>query len=287
MSEEEIKPLVSPGFASSGWKPNAETVKILNYAMAQIQSVPYKTSSRWTFYRCLQAGLFPDKSHINKFDYATSRARKSFYGLWCPYTLIDSIRQSYFKGEYICNFNFELDTIEEQPFIMQCWYEARAMHRQFQHYTNSYRVTLVPFGGDISIAMKWDIAKKLEALYEEYHKSIIILYFGDYDRKGFQILDAALKDIKAWSKVPFTVDRVGLTLEQVKAFNIPENPDHPNAYQWEALDDSQAKQLILTGIEKYLKPVPDVVEQAEKVIRHKCVTAIKQILQEELDKNEG
>jgi hypothetical protein len=262
------------------WKPTAETVHMLDFAMAQIKSVPYQVPSRWLFYRCLQAGLYRDKTSINKFDYATSRARKSFYGEWRPDTLIDSIRDTYYKGEKTATFALEFDALQEQSCIVQCWFEARAMYRQFEHYTDCYRVSLVPFGGDVSIAIKWELAKKIEELERKYHKPIIVLYYGDYDRKGFKILEAALKDIKAWSKVSFYVERVGLTLEQVKEFQLPENPDHPSAYQWEALTDQQAKRLILDSLAKYLKPIPEGFLSSEDNLRQKCIAAMRGILDE-------
>ena len=85
---------------------------------------------------------------------------------------------------------------------------------------------------------------------------------------------------RAWSKVPFTLERVGLTLEQAKAFNIPENPDHPNAYQWEALTDEQAKTLIVNSLERFVKPVDATVLEQEKTIRSKLDDALGSILKD-------
>jgi len=263
------------------WQPRPESVKLLDYAMAKIKSVPYKVSSRWTFYRVLQAGYLSSKKNITKWDYVSSRARKTFYEEWKPNTLKDSIRRCNWHGEFFANFGLELETLESQPFIVQCWYEAEAMSEQFEYYTKNYRVSLIPFRGDCSIPIKWEIAKKLEALSLKYQKPIKILYFGDYDQKGFQILNAALRDIKAWCKVPFDVERIGLTLEQAKAFNLPENPD-TSGYQWEALEDEQAKKLILDALSQYGKPIAPTIEEHEKVIRDKIRGKIVEILHTEL-----
>lgn len=249
--------------------------------MAKIKSVPYKVNSRWGFYRVLQAGYLSSKKDIKKWDYLSSRARKSFYGEWRPDTLVDSIRYCNWRGEIEAFFTFELDTLKTQPFTVQCWYEAEAMSEQFRHYTSPYRVSLVPFRGDCTIPIKWEIAKKLEALFAKYQKPIKILYFGDYDKKGFQILTAALKDIQAWCKVHFDVERVGLTLEQAKAFNLPENPDKLG-YQWEALEDAQAKTLILDALNKYAHPIPQELIGREKTIKSRIRNAFKQILKEKL-----
>ena len=249
------------------WQPRPDSKAILDFAMAQIKSVPYKVSSRWTFYRVLQAGLIPNKSFITKFDYLTSRARHSFYGDWRPDTLQDSVRSTYFNGELFAGYDVQLDAIEEQDFYVQLWYEARAMHRQFSHYTRPYRVSLVPFAGDVSIAIKWQLAKKLEEVHDKYGKPIQILYFGDHDPKGYKILDSALRDIKAWCKVSFNVERVGLTEEQAETFNLSEQPDKPGCYQWEALNDEQAKTLILDSLGKFQRPISDELLEREKDVK--------------------
>lgn len=265
------------------WKPTAETERLLSFCLATIQSVPYKPNSRWLFYRALQAGLLKDKSSasMHKYDYAVSRARKEFYQGWNPNILEDSIRQPYWKGEFFAGYDLKLENIETQENYVQIWFEAYAMYKQFRHYSQPYRVSLVPFRGDCSIPLKWALAKKLEIITATYHKPIRVKYFGDYDRKGFLILDAALKDIRAWCKAPFIIERVGLTLEQVKQFGIPENPEHPDAYQWEALTDAQAKELILGSLTPLVKPLPPALEEKEKVVSERIRKAMSDILTEE------
>jgi hypothetical protein len=265
------------------WNPDPESIKLLDYAMAKIKSVPYKVSSRWAFYRVLQAGLIRDKKHITSFDYLISRARKNFYGEWRPDTLIDSIRQTDFKGEQYVGFWVELDSIPYQDYYVQLWFEAEAMHQQFEYFTQDYRVSLVPFRGDYSVPKKWEVAKKLEAMHAKYEKPIKILYYGDCDRKGFQILDAALKDIRAWCNVPFDLARVGLTEKQAKQFGLPENPDKPGSFQWEALEDDDAEKLILgEGVARYLRPVPATLKEREMRIRERARKSILDIINEEL-----
>jgi len=266
----------------SSWKPRKDSAEILNFAMAKIKSVPYKVSNRWVFYRVVQAG-FATKAQIKIFDYLLSRARKSFYDEWKPDTLTDSIRHADFIGEFAAAFNIELDSIRDQPYYCQLWFEAEAMHEQFEHYTRDYRVSLIPFRGDCSIPIKWQLAKKLEGIYEKYAKPIQVLYFGDYDKKGLAILDAALKDIKVWCKVPFSVERIGLTLEQAKEFGLPANPDRPNSFQWEAVEDTDAKKLILDSLSKYQLPLSNGLQEREKTIKAKVRTAILEVLNSELE----
>jgi hypothetical protein len=265
------------------WQPDPKSVQLLDYAMAKIKSVPYMVSSRWVFYRVLQAGLIRDKTQITSFDYLTSRARKSFYGEWRPDTLIDSIRQTDFKGEHYVGFLVELDSIPCQDYYVQLWFEAEAMHQQFEYFTRDFRVSLVPFRGDYSVPMKWKLAKKLEAMSAKYEKPIKILYYGDCDRKGHLIPDAALKNIRTWCGVSFDFERVGLTEKQAKQFCLPENPEKPGNYQWEALGDEQAKKLIVDeGVARYLRPVPAWLREREMRIRERALESIFDVINEEM-----
>lgn len=263
------------------WTPRTEGQEILDFAWCKIGSVPYKLSSRWLFYRVMQAG-FITKKEIGKYDYLLSRARKTFYGQWRPDSLIDSIRRPVFRGEPEAWFDLELDAIADQDYYVQLWFEAEAMYGQFEYFTRNYRVSLIPFRGDCSIPIKWKLAKKLEAAYEKYEKPVKILYFGDCDKKGYQIPEAALKDIRAWCKVPFDIEHVGLTLDQAKEFGLPENPDKPNSYQWEALENDHAEKLILESLSKYQHPIPATLEEHEKAIHAKIRGQIIEVLNAEL-----
>jgi len=248
--------------------PYAKSIDKLNFAMAKIQSVPYKVSGRWLFYQLVQAGYLTKKDY-DKFCMLLSRVRKNFWNGWRPDILTDSIRECVWKGEALYSRDIKLDAIEDQDYYVQLWFEAQAMYQQFEYYTKDFRVSLVPFRGDCSIPIKWEIAKKIEAMANKYRKPVKVLYFGDYDVKGLQIYISALKDITTWCNLNFDVERIGLTLEQAQLFNLPENPSKPNAYQWEALSDKDASTLILGSVKKYLRKIPEEIIEKENGIRKK------------------
>lgn len=260
--------------------PYAKSIDKLNFALAKIRSVPYKVSGRWLFYQLVQEG-YAVKKDYDKFCSLLSRVRKNFWNGWTPDILTDSIRECVWKGEALYMRDIKLDAITDQDYYMQLWFEAQAMYQQFEYYTRDYRVSLVPFRGDCSIPIKWEIAKKLETMAQRYRKPIKVLYFGDYDVKGLQIYISALKDIKAWCNVDFDVERVGLTLEQARQLNLPENPSKPHNYQWEALSDKDASTLILGAVNKYLRKVPDDLVEKENGIRIKIDEVASKLLAEE------
>lgn len=261
------------------YKPTPESKHILQRAWGWIQSVPYAVTVRWIFYRLLQDGTYSEKKGYRHLLALLSKARKGFYGEWRPWTLADDtrapilmqrrgyyglhLRGDGFKDEKSWlermreEINCPLDKWASQPVYIEIWFEAAAMQGQFLHYANE-NVPLLAFRGDISIPEKWRTAERLADRYKELGKPIHIYYFGDKDAKGETIPVSAWKDIGTWAaallinqgvepektKEILNYHRVGINENQIGALGIPENPERPGTYQWEALNDEQAKYLI-------------------------------------------
>ena len=119
------------------------------------------------------------------------------------------------------------------------------MTQQFRLYTDG--LTLCPFGGQPSIPFKYQIAKYIEQQHEKYQKDVMVLYFGDLDESGLKIFNTGEEDISKWCDAPIEFIRCGLSDEQVRQYQIPENVDHPG-YQWEALTDEQAREIITEDV---------------------------------------
>jgi hypothetical protein len=242
-------------------KPRKKQREILDRAFALVGSVPYKVSARWLFYVLLQDGVYSTKKdYDDRFIPLISKARKTFYKGWAPDTLGDGTRAAIVRGDgwsseesflrAVGRSKIRLDKWAKQENYVELWFEAKAMKAQFEHYTQ--HITLRPFGGDCSIPFKWEIATELEDAYEQYDKPIVILYFGDMDPKGFQIPESAIRDIRTWTRTPFEFVRAGLNPGDEITYSIPENPDKPGTYQWEALSDVSARALITEWTSKFI-----------------------------------
>lgn len=196
----------------------------------------------------------------------------------------------------------------EQDNILLVLYEAEAMSAQFEHYLSPLYISSSPFKGDASIRHKWNIATRLAQWRTQWRqKPIVVLYFGDLDPKGLQIPRSALYDIYRWlwmnlpgservqfgnleyaeecegseefwstqSKLGdedrvFTWKRIGLSKEQVETLDIPDNPEKPGQYQWEALGDEDAGNMILEAVAPYwdVKVNKEVEEQEDEATEH-------------------
>lgn len=249
-------------YKSDSYTPQGKGCAILDRAWEHLQSVPYKPSARWLFYRLLQDGFYSKKSdYKNAFLPLLSRVRHNGYGPWRPDTLIDDRRSATIRGEgydspaewaeaIADRGSVKLSRWGGQSYYLELWYEAEAMSAQFEYYTRN--ITLRPFFGMPSIPYKWDIAKSIEVASERYGLPVVIAYFGDLDTAGETIPETTLADIRGWCDVDFDFVRAGLNPGDEKRYNLPENFDHPGAYQWEALPDSGARELITATVGRYV-----------------------------------
>jgi hypothetical protein len=262
--------------ACESYKPRPEAEAILDRAYELLKSVPYAVTARWLFYGLLQEGTYPDKdSYKSKFLPMLSKARKTFFKSWSPDTLADDTRTAIVRGDGFSNEDewleavgrsrCELDKWWYQDNYVEIWFEAKAMRGQFEHFTK--HITLRPFGGDPSIPYKWQIAKELEEAAERYETPIVILYFGDLDPKGMTIPESALADIRAWCEADFEFIRSGLNPGDEVEYSLPENPDKPGTYQWEALNHETAEEVITGAVNQFVSQGYFAgAEQAEREI---------------------
>jgi len=258
------------------YKPQKKTAAILERAMQYVKSVPYTVSARWLFYRLYQEGYYRDKKdYKDQFMNPLADARKRMYAGWRPWTLADETRSTIYRGQGFADQLAWLEAMGEQecrldrwaarPVYVEIWYEAKAMTGQFEHYTKD--ITLRPFGGQPSIPFKWDVVSHFAEIRKDYpSKPIIVLYFGDNDKHGNQIPKSAVADIEYWCGlrgIEFDFYRAGLNNGQAVEFDIPENPEHPGTYQWEALSDEAARTIITQA----LSTIPDMTANDEMVTR--------------------
>lgn len=248
------------------YRPQKKTAAILERAMQYVKSVPYTVSARWLFYRLYQEGYYRDKKdYKDQFMNPLAEARKRMYGEWRPWTLSDETRSPIYRGqgfagqlewlEAMGKQECRLDRWAARSVYVEIWYEAKAMTGQFEHYTQD--ITLRPFGGQPSIPFKWDVVPHFARIRRDYpDMPIKVLYFGDNDKHGNQIPKSAVADIEYWCGqrgIGFEFYRAGLNDGQEDDFDIPENPEHPGTYQWEALTDEAARTVLAQA----LSTIPD------------------------------
>lgn len=247
--------------SKESYKPRKKNRAILARAWELVNTVEYQVSGRWVFYQLLQEGFYKSKDDYSKWCDVSSKARHAEYEQWKPDTLADETREPIYRGrgfddgkEWLQALSEQLacrlDMWRNQENYVELWFEARAMTQQFKHYTK--HITLRPMGGQPSVPYKYQAAQEISHASLSHKKPVKVLYFGDYDEGGLTIQGTILEDVTYWCESEFEFIHCGLTLEQAKKYNVPENFEKPNNYQWEALSDSAAREIIEASLSKFV-----------------------------------
>jgi hypothetical protein len=255
--------------------PGPKGLELIAKAQAVIDSVPYRATLRFVFYRLWDAGEIllteyrgkkadkPAKLRAyEKVKALLSTARH--LGLMERDAMADDTREVTPPYTYASVKDW-LASLKEYPCRLDPWegapvrpfvvFEAEAMLAQFEYWAEKYRVELWPFRGDPSIPYKDQLAERLSECGDQ---DAAILYFGDLDDKGEEIA-RDLGHVLQWSGIAKAY-RVGLTQEQADAFGLEDNPEKPGTYQWESLSNEQAGQLITEALDCY---APDMAPVAD------------------------
>lgn len=136
---------------------------------------------------------------------------------------LDSVRSAY-----------RLDKWATQKVRFELWFEKDALSGIAQHIATQEDIDVQFFSsrGYNSESAMWAAAQRLNWYREELGQETVILQFSDHDPSGIDIG----RDIKARFELfqcPVKVQRMALTMAQVKKFKLPPNPAKENDIRFE------------------------------------------------------
>jgi hypothetical protein len=236
-----------------------EAAAFLKRALALVKAEPYKVTLRHLFYQLLDTDLGGKKATYGRFKANIAYARKHGLCGWKPDTVVDDTRHVVYRGwapldaagalaGLIRDPRVEISHFARQRCYVELWMESEGSVRQFEYIAPGF--TLRPFKGSFTIEPRWRAAKDIEQAAAYFGKPVVILYFGDCDKKGQQIPENAVKSIRKWCRVPFEFIPSGLTVEQAHALHLTASPEKPAEYQWEALTTAQAGRIVRRAIDR-------------------------------------
>lgn len=122
------------------------------------------------------------------------------------------------------------DTIEQyrlnrqkgQEVYIELWVEKDALSGVLKRITSYYHVYLVVNRGYSSCTAMYDAYKRFREKERE-GKRIVVLYLGDYDPSGLDMIRDIRDRFREFGVNP-EVRPIGLTIEQIRRFNPPPNP---------------------------------------------------------------
>jgi hypothetical protein len=197
------------------------------------------------------AGLI-DWSHIE------DRGRESAggdYGFDSPASALDAVANQY-----------DITHWDGQPEHVEVWVEKDALVDVIARAAGPLNVGYTACKGSPSHSLVHDAAQRLRA-YERNGRKTTILYLGDHDPTGIDI-PRDIQERLSLFRSDCTVDRIALTLDQVRAYNPPPNYAKEtdsrfagyvelygtDCWELDALEPQTLVELVDTSIRRHLVP---------------------------------
>lgn len=160
---------------------------------------------------------------------------------------LDTVKSAYRK-----------DIWPSQPQYLEVWLEKDALSGIFGRITQEYGVTLVVGRGYNS----WSAYKEAVGRFRWQDKPVVILYFGDFDPSGEDILRALKESLDFFGTSP-RIEKVALTYDNVIEYKLP--PDFTKA------TDTRSKKFV----QRYGDMAVELDALPVSVLREKIRTAIE------------
>jgi hypothetical protein len=115
--------------------------------------------------------------------------------------------------------NFTMPIWSDQPSKVMIGLEKDALSRLVSDVAEKFRVKTYPTRGYASYTYVYNMAKECDG-----EKFTYILYFGDYDPSGQDIVRDLEDRLERYDGVDFQVDKIALTLNQIREYKLPPMP---------------------------------------------------------------
>ncbi len=153
---------------------------------------------------------------------------------------------------------YRLDVWQTQKKYVVVWLEKDALSGIFEEITNWYGVTLLVGRGYNS----WSLKNQLAERFKKMKRETTVLYFGDFDPSGEDIVRDLAESFGFFGLSPKFV-KVALTLEDVRKYRLP--------YDFAKKTDTRAKGFI----EKYGDIAVELDALPVDVLRNKIIESIE------------
>jgi len=294
-----------------------EIIPVVNEVLGQYT---FPLTVRQIYYRLVSDPylLFTNtKQHYNSFDNILTRARER--GEVDPKgdRIVDDTRHTWggdtgwdspekFLIAYLDHFrnswkDYDKEMWVNQEHKLEVWVEKAALARVLDQVTSPVKVLLFPHRGNPSYIKVKEAVKRLQEFGAEVSgkplgKKVCILHLTDHDPTGLKMTQELKSRLGRYGGSFIEVRRIGLTIEQVRQFNLSPNfaksadrnyPEYVEKYGeecWEldALPPEELQAIVKQEIESYIDD--EAWEQKEQEIEEEKEIAREKVEDPEVQK---
>ena len=223
----------------ANYRPHAKTLLLLDQVQAVLEEYEayWPLTCRQIFYRMVGAHGFDktDKAYSNLCHHIANARRARLI----PFYAIRDDGVTTYRRDHFADHdaflahvrrmseNYTRDKLAGQDAHIEAWCEAAGMLPQLDDVAEPFSVRVYSSGGFDSLTAKKDLANRICRI----GKPAVILHLGDFDPSGVSIFDSVAEDVAAfvaadrpWGTVDVTFERIALTAEQVRLYDLPTAP---------------------------------------------------------------
>ncbi len=161
---------------------------------------------------------------------------------------------------------YTVDKWEDQKYRLEVWVEKDALADVVMQAVRPWQVPYFSCRGYTSTSSLWEAGNRL-ADYESEGKTPVVIHLGDHDPSGID-MTRDITDRCALFMGGVDVQRIALSLEQVRRFRLPPNPTKVadsrsplyiarhglKSWELDALKPDYIKRIIEAKIQEYIDP---------------------------------
>ena len=186
-------------------------------------------------------------------------------------------------------YSYRLDRWAGQNSYVEVWVEKQALAGVLAPIANRFHVTLMVNKGYSSASAMRESAKRFSGADQENR---VLLYLGDHDPSGEDMVRDVRDRLVEFGVENLEVEKVALTIEQIRQYNPPPNPakvtdSRAKAYiekfgesSWEldALPPNVLTELVVSAIEEHLDYVKmNKIHEAEESDKRRLRRAVEKL----------
>ena len=158
-------------------------------------------------------------------------------------------------------YGYSRNLLQSQDKCIEIWIEKDALSSVFTKVTRQYSIPVVVCRGFSSISFLNDFRNRTD-YYKSLHKDVVMLYFGDFDPSGVEMLSSmeiTLKEELHVDNIEFK--RIALLKQDIFDYRLPNNPNALKKTDTRAIKHIKAFGELAVELDALR---PDILEQKIK-----------------------
>jgi len=218
----------------TNWKPHAKSKLLLDAALAAYQEMAdYSPTLRTIYYQLVADNIILNTE--NSYDRLGSLLTRAREGGLFPWDALEDkgrITRLYRFNEdnesvfHTLPWHIAFDYWGSQSHYVEVWVEKQAQEGAVKIACEEYGVPWLACKGYVSATAMYDAGKRFEEKNAE-GKQCVLIHLGDHDPSGIDMTRDNLERVRMFSRLSdeeFTISRIALNMDQIKANNLPPNP---------------------------------------------------------------